>query len=153
VNDNKDHRVKTHHKNRHKKYQFQILDPGQSEGGGEIVKLRTVMYDMRRPPEALFMGDPVRPVPHKIQHNEAQYIRPPGMRDAPGGQVIADHHDIKNADLGQGVDKQVTKTNSGGSQEILSVIEFFFLSEREVVFQGYQGKHDGCRDPDNSVEI
>jgi len=53
--DYKYHRVKAHHENGYKKYQLQVLHPGQTKRGREIIAFGTVVYHMGSPPETLHM--------------------------------------------------------------------------------------------------
>ena len=52
------------------------------------------------------------------------------MGKAPGRYIIADNDNVKDAHLGKGIDKKISKSYGRGGQEVLTVIELFLLFYR-----------------------
>ena len=67
---------------------FNMLCPPQSERNRPVVLGRVMMCNMRSPPETIFMSNSVSPLSPEIDPNQAKYISPPGMWNAPGNQII-----------------------------------------------------------------
>ena len=97
-----------------------------------------MVHHVGRPPKTLFMRDPMRPVPHKIEAYKAEDIRPPAMGKTPGRYIITDNNNVKDAHLGKCINKQISKTYGRGGQEILTVIKLSLLFNGEVILDYYQ---------------